>query len=278
MNEPRLAGAAWSFVGATLAESANILRALGVDAMELIALPGGPQLDAHAIAADPQGEARRVRALGIDIANLIYFFGTGFTDRPLNAADTAVRTQNQATLLRVLEFCHAARIPSLLLVPGIGQPVLPHSEAVRLAAATLTEWSTLAAAASVQLVFEPHIESILESPFETLEFLRQNPTLKLVLDYSHFVAQGYQPAAVDSLAAYAGHVHLRQAAPHQLQARWVDGVIDFTAVVALLKEVSYRGYLSLEYEHDPWMDSDRVDVISETIKMRDLVQPLLEGR
>jgi sugar phosphate isomerase/epimerase len=246
--------------------------------MELIALPGAPQLDAHTIAGDPRGQARRVRELGMDIANLIYFFGTGFTDRPLNAADAAVRTQNRATLLRVLEFCNEAHIPSLLLLPGVEQPGLPHADASALAAATLTEWSALAAAASVQLIFEPHIESILESPFETLDFLRQNPTLKIVLDYSHFVAQGYRPADVDPLAAFAGHVHLRQAAPHQLQARWAQGVIDFAAVIALLKQVGYRGYLSLEYEHDPWMDSDRVDVISETIKMRDLVRPLLEGR
>jgi hypothetical protein len=101
MNELRLAGAAWSFVGATLSESANILRALGVEAMELIALPGA-LLDAHAIARDPQGEAQRVRDLGMDIANLIYFFGTGFADRPLNAADASVRAQNRTTLTRVL--------------------------------------------------------------------------------------------------------------------------------------------------------------------------------
>jgi sugar phosphate isomerase/epimerase len=277
MNELRLAGAAWSFVGATLSESANILRALGVEAMELIALPGA-LLDAHAIARDPPGEAQRVRDLGMDIANLIYFFGTGFADRPLNAADASVRAQNRTTLTRVLEFCHAAHIPSLLLLPGVDQPGLPHAEAVQLAATTLTEWTALAADAGVQLIFEPHVESILESPFDALAFLQQNPTLKIVLDYSHFVAQGYQPADVDPLAAYAGHVHLRQAAPRQLQARWVQGVIDFSAVIGLLKAGGYRGYLSLEYEHDPWMDSDQVDVICETIKMRDLVRPLIGGR
>ena len=71
---------------------------------------------------------------------------------------------------------------------------------------------------------------------------------------------------------------LRQKADDIPRVRWAQGVIDFAAVIALLKQVGYRGYLSLEYEHDPWMDSDKVDVISETIKMRDLVRPLLEGR
>ena len=38
---------------------------------------------------------------------------------------------------------------------------------------------------------------------------------------------------------------------------------------------SCGGYLTLEYEHDPWMDCDRVDVMTETIRMRDVVRPLL---
>ena len=60
-----------------------------------------------------------------------------------------------------------------------------------------------------------------------------------------------------------------------MQARWDDGVIDFSAVVELLKRAGYSGCLALEYEHDPWMECDRVDVMTETIKMRDVVRPLL---
>ena len=48
---------------------------------------------------------------------------------------------------------------------------------------------------------------------------QRNPALKIALDYSHYVAQGYQPADVDPLVPYAGHVHLRQACRGQLQAR-----------------------------------------------------------
>ena len=52
-------------------------------------------------------------------------------------------------------------------------------------------------------------------------------------------------------------------------------MIDFAAVIDLLKRAGYGGYVTLEYEHDPWMDCDQVDVMTETIKMRDAVKPLL---
>ncbi len=270
----KLAGAAWSFVGATLPESAAILQALGVQAMDLIAMPGG-LLDSAEIERDPHGQARRVSEAGLPVGNLLFFFGDGFDDRPLNSADDSVRAANRETFTRVLQFCNAAAIPSVLVLPGVDQEGIPHNEAVELSAAAMNELAALAAAEDILLLFEPHVESVLESPFDTLAFLQSNPALKIVLDYSHYVAQGYQPAAVDPLVPYAGHVHLRQACRGQLQARWDDGVIDFPAVVELLKAAGYSGYLTLEYEHDPWMDCDKVDVMTETIRMRDEVRPLL---
>lgn len=68
----------------------------------------------------------------------------------------------------------------------------------------------------------------------------------------------------------AVHVHLRQGAKGTLQSRWESGVIDFQAVLHKLKAANYKGYLALEYEHDTWLELDRVDVMTETIKMRNL--------
>ena len=274
MTAMKLAGAAWAYVGASLSESAAILQALGVQAMDLIAAPGA-LLDSREIERDPQGQARRVTEAGLPLSNLLYVFGDGFDDRPLNSVDDTVRAANLETFKRVLQFCVAARIPSVLALPGVDQAGISHEEAVDLSAAAMNEMAALAAAADVPLLFEPHIGSVLESPFDTLAFLQRNPALKIVLDYSHFVAQGYQPADVDPLVPYAGHVHLRQARRGQLQARWDDGVIDFPMIVDLLKQAGYSGYLTLEYEHDPWMDCDQVDVMTETIRMRDVVKPLL---
>ena len=276
MSSMKLAGAAWAYVGASLPESAAIFQALGVQAMDLIAAPGA-LLDSQEIERDPQGPARRVTEAGLPLSNLLYVFGDEFDGRPLNSVDDTVGAAYRETFERVLQFCTAAGIPSVLVLPGVDQAGISHEEAVELSAAAMNELAALAAAANVLLLFEPHVEPVLESPFDTLAFLQRNPALKIVLDYSHFVAQGYQPVDVDPLLPYAGHVHLRQACRGKLQARWDDGVIDFSAVVELLKRAGYSGYLTLEYEHDPWMDCDQVDVMTETIKMRDVVRPLLRA-
>ena len=55
-------------------------------------------------------------------------------------------------------------------------------------------------------------------------------------------------------------------------------MIDFPSLITRLKQTGYRGYVTLEYEHDKFWNMDRCDVMTETIKMRDAVRPLIEGR
>ena len=123
MSTIKLAGAAWSFVGTSLVESAHIWRALGVHAMDLLAVPGTP-IDAEEIDRDPQDLARRFTEPGMELPNLIYIFGAGFEDRAINSVDPAVRRRNMETLKNVLECCQAAHIRSLLILPGVDQPGL----------------------------------------------------------------------------------------------------------------------------------------------------------
>ena len=170
----KLAGAAWAYVGASLPESAAILQALGVQAMDLIAAPGA-LLDSRENERDPLGQARRVSEAGLPLSNLLYVFGDGFDDRPLNSVDDTVRAANLDTFKRVLQFCTAAAIPSVLVLPGVDQVGISHEEAVELSAAAMNELAALGAAENVMLLFEPHIESVLESPFDTLAFCRGIP-------------------------------------------------------------------------------------------------------
>ena len=170
MNTMKLAGAAWAYVGASLSESAAILQALDVQAMDLIAAPGA-LLDSQEIERDPQGQARRVTEAGLPLSNLLYVFGDEFDGRPLNSVDDTVGAAYRETFERVLQFCTAAGIPSVLVLPGVDQAGISHEEAVELSAAAMNELAALAAAANVLLLFEPHVEPVLESPFDTLAFL-----------------------------------------------------------------------------------------------------------
>lgn len=272
----QLSGAAWSFVGASLRESRDIYRALGIDAIDVLAAPGF-LLDPARIVQDPERESRAVAALETSIANLFFLFASDFSRRALNHRDPQIRARNVQEFRAVVEFCQRSGIPSVTVVPGGEQEGWSHEKSLAVSAEVLNEFASIAAEWGVALLFEAHVGSLLESPQETVLFLERNRQLKLTLDYSHFMFNGHAQDAINVLVPYARHVHLRQAAPRVLQARWNDGKIDFVKVVERLIEVKYKGYLTLEYEHDAWLDSDRVDVATETIKMRDTILPMIRG-
>ncbi len=272
VGEIKLSGAAWTWAGATLEEAAGIYRALGVNAMDLIAMPGAV-LEVDEIARDPHDRAARARNLDITLGNLIAIFGSGFEDRALNSTDPGVRKRNLETYKGLLDYCEAAHIYSIMVLPGVLQKGISREEALKISAAEMRTMNELAEDTGVLLAYEPHVESILESPQEILDFVERVPEIKLVLDYAHCVSLGYKQSEIDALAPYAGHVHLRQAASGKIQARWAEGEIDFAAVMQLLKKIGYQGYATLEYEHEEFWDMDKCDVMTETIKMRDAVLP-----
>lgn len=270
----KLAGATWSWVGTTLAESAATYRALGIHAIDLLAAPGKP-LDPYEIAADPRRHAQQVRNLGAELSNLLLLFGTDFHDRALNHPDRAIRRQNLESFKGVLEFCVAAGCYSVCVLPGVEQAGYSASSALNWTAEELASMNSLAGEAGVLLVYEPHVESILQNPNAALAFAQQHADIKLVIDYSHGISLGYTIDDLEPLLPYAGHVHLRQAKPGKIQARWDEGAIDFSSLIQKLKQTDYRGFVTIEYEHDPFWEMDRCDVMCETIKMRDAVWPEL---
>jgi sugar phosphate isomerase/epimerase len=98
------------------------------------------------------------------------------------------------------------------------------------------------------------------------------PGLKLTLDLAHFFSMGYRQEEIETLAPYAGHVHLRQAKQGHLQAKLEEGTINFPSLLGALRDAGYDGWLSIEYVHQAYMNTLYDDVLSETVKMRNLVR------
>ena len=276
MSDIKLAGAQWSWVGASFAESANIYKAIGVEAMDLIAMPGG-LLDVGDVARDPKAAARQLAEVDIDLVNLLVLLGDDFADRALNSPAVEVRRQNSETLTAVVEFCAAAGMRSICLLPGVEQTGMSRADAQALAADELRAAVAIGADCGLGVFFEPHRESVLERPDEIVAFMEKNDDLRIVIDYSHCVSIGHREEELHPLLPYAGHVHLRQGANGSIQSRWGDGEIDFEGLMRRLVEIGYSGYATLEYEHEEVWDMDRCDTMKETLKMRDVVRPFIAG-
>jgi sugar phosphate isomerase/epimerase len=269
----KLSLTSWSLRACTLTEAAAIAKALGVSGLD-IGYFYGPALDKAQLLSTPEKVAEQVRSLGIETPNLYHLFGATLADR--NLADPAHRATNEADLKTVARFCKAAGVPTIFVLPGVCNPGQGRREALRQSAESLRRLNAITAEAGVQLTIEPHVHSFTESPQIVLDLLGEAPGVRLTLDYAHFVCLGWRQDEIDALAPHAAHVHLRQARPGALQTKTHEGVINFEALLATLRDVGYAGALALEYVHQDYMATLYDDVLTETIALRDRVRAWLK--
>ena len=263
---------AWSFPACTLIEVAGIAGVLGLESID-VGLFYASSLDKQRILAQPGEAASELADLGLPISNFYYLFGGGAGGR--NLAQPRHLDANVADFRQVVRFCRAAKIESVMLLPGVINPHQSRHEALEESARSLSALLPVAQEAGVRLVIEPHVHSYLESPALTLELLERVPGLQLALDYAHFTCLGYRQGEIDVLAPHAGHVHLRQARMGVLQNKLEEGTINFAALLGRLREVGYAHTLALEYVHQDYMGTRYDDVLTETVKLRDLVRTYL---
>lgn len=258
----------------TLEEAAGIARALGFTAMDLDGVMD-TTLRRDRILKNDHGEVQRVKDLQLTIPNIHWTFATGNLYPSINDPDPAVRASNNEQIQRLVEFCQKAGIASILVLPGMFLPGQSASDARKRSADALNEYAEIGKAAGVAVYFEPHVRSAFESPETTAWLARQAPGVRVTLDYAHFICQGYTQPEIDALIPFTGHVHLRQARPGLLQARLEDGTINFSLVLDNLRQAGYSGYLCVENVYQDYIGANNVDVLTETVKMRDFLKAWL---
>jgi sugar phosphate isomerase/epimerase len=265
----RLSLPAWSLPSATLAEVCGIARTLGFDGIDVGHIYASG-LDRSRLLSEPDAIADDLRAHGVPVASYFHHFGDGAYDRNLARADS--RDANLADLAALARFCESAQIGALLVLPGMLEPGRTLHESLTNSAETLRLGVEVVGEHGVQLMVEPHVRGILETPSAVLDLLEKAPGLRLALDPSHFICLGYPQEAVEDLLAFASHVHLRNARSGRLQERMAYGTINFDVLLARLVSDGFDGWISPEPLHQDFIDAWRVDVVTELIALRDIVR------
>ena len=258
----------------TLDEAAGITRALGFDAMDLDGVMD-TTLKREKILSVERSEVQRVKDLGLIAPNLHWTFAPGSLYPVINDPDPKVRAENKEQIQRLTEFCQEAGILSILVLPGMLLSGQKAADGWALSAEALREYVDITKEAGIDLFYEPHVKCSFESPKMAVWLAQQVPGARIALDYSHFVCQGYTQPEIDPLIPYTGHVHLRQAKSGLLQTKLEDGTINFALVLDELLKISYSGYWCVEYVHQNYIGADNVDVLTETVKMRDFLKAYL---
>lgn len=250
-------------------------RELGVEAVDVALFAGRSHLDIQDVFTDLPRAAKRVNtalnAHGLRIADAFGQPGKVFEENAVNHPEASVRQSATEFFYRMLEFSLRCNGGHMTLLPGVYFPTESQEDSLKRCADELA-WR-VAAAANVGVVMsvEAHLGSIIPTPQAAAKLLDLVPDLTLTLDYTHFTYQGIPDAEVEPLMARTSHFHARGACRGKIQSTMSENTIDYDGVLRAMQKAKYKGFVVLEYVWTEWMDLNRVDNVSETIILRDLL-------
>jgi sugar phosphate isomerase/epimerase len=229
------------------------------------------------VVADPDHSAdvvnERLARHGLDAVDVFAILGDPLelTTLAINHPDEAEREEAMRRFHRIVRFAARIGAPGITLLPGSVFEGTTPQESLDRSASELQKRAAVAGEAGLALSIEPHYESVVETPTLCLELLDKAPDVTVTLDHGHFVFQGFTQDEIDVLLGRTRHLQLRQAERGDMQAPARKGSIDYALMLDRLSGRGYAGYLGLEYQWDEWMDFNRVDCISETAELRDVL-------
>jgi sugar phosphate isomerase/epimerase len=258
----------------------RLIAELEIPYCDLLFFPGCRHVQAEEVLERPAETAatirRRVASAGLRVADVLGLFG-GYRELSPNDPDSGVRQQSRDAFDRLLEFAGGVGAHGVTIVPGMDWPGESHDTSLARAGEEMAWRVERAHDAGLRVGYEPHVESITETVDDALALCQRAPGLTVSLDYSHLVYHGISQSEIERLHPVTGHVHGRQGAPGMLQASSRTGSIDFGRVVRLFVESGFDGFFCLEYCCDAYNDMDRIDTITETVRLRDLFLRVREG-
>ncbi len=255
-----------------------LARAIGFSGVDIAGFHnrGRCSLEPDEVGADPQGHSDRLNRLleqyELEAVDFFPQFGASLDERSFNAPDPAVRQRNRTSFAGIIRFCSAVGIPGFTISPGTHHPDRSFEENLATAAEAMNDLTDMAGEQGITVRFEPHVQSVVDTPERAMELLERAPEATVTLDYSHFVMQYIPAERIHPLLARTDHFHIRAARPGKLQSRLDENTIDFIDIAERLKRLDYRRCLSIEFVYMTWYDCNQVDCLTETIFTKDLMQ------
>ena len=258
----------WAFHDQSLTEALGNIARMGFRYVDIV---GGPHLDVTRAAQYPQEMAAEIRA---QLATFnLQLSDVGLMLLRISLADAEKRRTHITLFKALLPFLLALEVPGLTLSPGLVQP--GDETAFDRAADALAEMVAAAQTATphLRVSFEPHLDSVAQSPAAARQLLNRIDGLSLTLDWAQMVCQNVPHREIVGLIPHARHIQIRQAARNQLQTPFDRGRIDVARVIRALKDAQYTGVVSVEYlQIKNWHGVVAVNSLVECARMRDALR------
>lgn len=251
----------------------QLIRAIGFTNADVVVVGDSTQLSPESVRADVGRAARELRSeledSGLAPADLFVIPSSDFTQFAPNHPDRASRAGSMALFEDMLDLACRLEVPGITVLPGVqwDDASDPEGDLAR-SAEELQRRAEMAAACGIRLSFEAHLGSVAATPHRAAQLLDRAPSVELTLDYSHFVAQGYDPDQVHGLIPRSRHVQVRGSKEGQLQCPLRESTIRHGDIARRLHEAGYTDYLTVEYVWSQWAGMDECDIVSETVLLR----------
>jgi sugar phosphate isomerase/epimerase len=261
-------------------QAIRLIGLLGFEGFDLVLLGNGSYIRPEDI-ADIRDWAAKVRGLleaeNLEAVDVFCVPWTDFTTMAPNHPDTAERARGRQLFRRMLELASAVGAPGVTMLPGIDWPDETHEHSLARAAEELQARSCEARDRGLGFSIEAHIGSVCHDPADVLHLCELAPALELTVDYTHFISQGVPEVEIEPLVSRARHVQTRGVANGRLQAPLKDSTLDFERMVDVLHDRGYDGFITVEYIWVAWNRLNEVDVVSETVLLRDRLNAKFRG-
>lgn len=249
-----------------------LLRLLGFEYVDIGLFEGSDGLRPGQLLVEPRKFGRQLKRelihAGLRASDVFLQTGLTLGDSAENDPYLIVRSRNRKTFLLTLELCAKLECRHVTGLPGVAHKCLGNMDSFKLATEEASWRLRVASSSGICYAINPHVGSICSSIPLVRSFLDAVPGLTLTLDYGHFVSQKVSSRCVHPLLANASHMHVRGAAPHNLQTSVEESQIDFGSIVRRLCKNGYSGFLAIEYLRDTYKQCDQTDNVSETILLR----------
>ncbi len=241
------------------------IAGLGFEKIDHLTIDGWAHVNTQDLADDWDPTFERVDRLLCDHGLSPIALNTGVSPQLHDRSAKAIarRTSEVDALVRLASHCG---VSIAAIQPRNADPDRPWDAVLADCVETLREQKAVGDAAGLIFALELHVRS----PFETLEQARAlcsaMPDMPLVYDPTHYVMQGIDITDTGWLMDQAVHVHLRDAAPGELQTHFGKGAVDFDWLFNSLKDRGYQGHFSIEY-----LQMKDMDVLDDVARMRDAI-------
>lgn len=256
----------------------RLMRDIEMDAVDVGLFYGVTHIKPEQVVVNPLRwagvVAERVEAAGLEVADVFLTPGPDLVTRTPNHLEPAQRQAGREMMQAVAVFAEALGAPGVTALPGVVFEEEGYEQAIERSAEELAVWVEIAGERGLGMSIEPHNGGCCDTPERTATLLEATPGLTITIDPSHFAYAGFDVEQMLPLLSRTRHVQFRPGSEGVMQSRVAENQIDFGALLSALADHGYDGYVAMEFVWiDAW-DCNRVDNLSETILLRDLVRSL----